>query len=102
MSFYGEHVLPRIINVVMNNKTTREIRTRVCADLKGEVVEIGFGTGHNLPFFPAAVTSLRAVEPSGLGVRLAGERIKAVAFPVEVVGLDGQQLPLADASADAV
>jgi ubiquinone/menaquinone biosynthesis C-methylase UbiE len=102
MSFYGEHVLPRLINVVMDNKQTREIRTRVCADLKGEVVEIGFGTGHNLPFFPATVTNLRAVEPSGLGVRLAGERIRAAAFPVEVVGLDGQQLPLADASADAV
>lgn len=102
MSFYGEHVLPRIINVVMDNTQTREIRARVCAELAGDVVEIGFGTGHNLPFFPTAVTRLRAVEPSCLGVRLAAERIDAAPFPVDVVGLDGQHLPLADASVDAV
>jgi ubiquinone/menaquinone biosynthesis C-methylase UbiE len=102
MSFYGDRVLPRIINVVMNTKQTREIRQRVCADLTGDVVEIGFGTGHNLPFLPATVESLRAVEPAGLGVRLAQERIAAAGVPVQVVGLDGQQLPMADQSADAV
>jgi ubiquinone/menaquinone biosynthesis C-methylase UbiE len=102
MGFYGDHVLPRVINVVMNTKQTREIRARVCAGLQGEVVEIGFGTGHNLPFLPPAVTSLKAVEPAGLGVRLAGDRIATSTVPVEVVGLDGQRLPLPDASADAV
>src|SRR5690349_10809563 len=102
MSFYGDRVLPRIINVVMNTEQTRTIRQRVCADLAGDVVEIGFGTGHNLPFLPATVSSLRAVEPAGLGVALAKDRIAAAGVPVEVVGLDGQALPLADASADAV
>jgi ubiquinone/menaquinone biosynthesis C-methylase UbiE len=102
MSFYGDRVLPHVINVVMNTKQTREIRQRVCADLAGDVVEIGYGTGHNLPFLPPAVRSLRAVEPAGLGVRLAKDRIAAATVPVQVVGLDGQSLPLADASADAV
>lgn len=102
MSFYAERVLPRVINVVMNTKQTRSIRARVCADLAGDVVEIGFGTGHNLPYLPPAVRSLRAVEPAGLGVQLAQQRIAAAGIPVQVVGLDGQQLPLEDASADAV
>ena len=102
MSFYGERVLPRVINVVMNTKQTRTIRQRVCADLAGDVVEIGFGTGHNLPYLPAAVRSLRAVEPAGLGVRLAQARMAAAGVPVQVVGLDGQDLPIEDASADAV
>ena len=102
MGAYAERILPRVINVVMNTKQTREIRRRVCSDLVGDVVEIGFGTGHNLPFLPAAVTSLRAVEPAGLGVRLAQQRIAAAAVPVQVVGLDGQRLPLEDATADAV
>jgi ubiquinone/menaquinone biosynthesis C-methylase UbiE len=102
MAIYQDHVLPRVINVVMNTKLTREIRGRVCADLAGDVVEIGFGTGHNLPFLPASVTRLQAVEPSVRSVRLARERISAAAVPVEVVGLDGQSLPLADESADAV
>ena len=54
MSFYDDHVLPRIVNVVMDNKEDRKIRARVCAGLAGDVVEIGFGTGHNLPYLPAA------------------------------------------------
>lgn len=102
MGRYAEQVLPRVVNVVMNTKQTREIRQRVCADLAGDVVEIGFGTGHNLPYLPPAVRSVRAVEPAGLGVRLAEERIRAAGVPVQVVGLDGQDLPMADASADAV
>jgi ubiquinone/menaquinone biosynthesis C-methylase UbiE len=101
MSFYGDRVLPRVINVVMNTKQTREIRARVCGGLTGDVVEIGFGTGHNLPFLPEAVTSLQAVEPAGLGVQLAHERIAASRVPVRTVGLDGQRLPLEDASVDS-
>ena len=102
MGFYDDRVLPHLINVVMNTKQTREIRQRVCVQLKGEVLEIGFGTGHNLPYMPASVTRLLAVEPSDRSVGLARERIQAARMPVEVVGLDGQRLPVGDASVDAV
>jgi ubiquinone/menaquinone biosynthesis C-methylase UbiE len=102
MGFYDERVLPHMINVVMNTKQSRQIRARVCAELTGDVLEIGFGTGHNLPYLPPSVTRVLAVEPSELGVRLARERIAAVAVPVEVVGLDGQRLPAENASVDAV
>ena len=102
MGWYDDHVLPHVINVVMNNKQTREIRARVCSGLSGEVVEIGFGTGHNLPFVPAQVSRLRAVEPSKRSVELAGKRITAAPFPVEIVGIDGQRIPVDDDSADHV
>ena len=102
MGFYGERVLPHLINAVMNTNQTRTIRQRVCAGLNGEVLEIGFGTGHNLPYIPTAVTRLLAVEPSGLGVKLAQERIDATPVDVEVIGLDGQRLPVDDGSVDAV
>jgi ubiquinone/menaquinone biosynthesis C-methylase UbiE len=102
MSFYDDRILPHIINTAMNTKQTREIRRRVCADLKGEIVEIGFGTGHNLPYLPSEVSRLFAVEPSGVGVRLAADRIEASAVAVDVIGLDGQRLPLDDARVDAV
>lgn len=102
MGWYEDRVLPHIINVVMNTKVTRAMRSRVCADLEGDVVEIGFGTGHNLPYIPEQVTRLRAVEPSAKSVRLAQQRIAEAKVPVEIVGLDGQQLPLEDESADAV
>ena len=101
MGFYAERMLPRIINVACGVKTAQPLRSRVCAGLKGDVVEIGFGTGHNVPFYPAAVTRVAAVEPSDAGWNLAGERIRATSIPVERAGLDGQALPFADDSFDA-
>jgi ubiquinone/menaquinone biosynthesis C-methylase UbiE len=102
MSFYVDHVLPYVINVVMDNKAMRRIRSRVTAGLVGEIAEIGFGTGHNLAYLPTTVTRVLAVEPSALSVRLARKRLAATPVPVDIVGLDGQQIPLADASVDAV
>jgi hypothetical protein len=64
MGFYDDRVLPHFINAAMNNKHLRDIRARVCGDLKGDVVEIGFGTGHNLPFLPAGVATVRTVNGS--------------------------------------
>lgn len=102
MSRYSEHVFPRLMNVVMNRRGNREIRDRVCAELSGDVVEIGFGTGLNLPHLPPAVRSVRAVDPSRLGVRLARPRMAATAAEVEIAGLDGQRMPFDADSADAV
>jgi ubiquinone/menaquinone biosynthesis C-methylase UbiE len=102
VSFYDDRVLPHLINVVMNTKQTREIRQRVCADLTGDVLEIGFGTGHNVPFLPRAVTHLLAVEPSTRSVELAVKRVHASDADVEVIGLDGQRIPVDDHSVDAV
>ncbi len=102
MGFYGERIFPKIMNVVMNSKQTRRIRSEVCAPLAGEVVEIGFGSGLNLPHLPDAVVRLRAVDPMERGKVLAAQRIAATAVPVEFIGLDGQHLPLEDHSVDAV
>ncbi|HWC36592.1 MAG TPA: class I SAM-dependent methyltransferase [Mycobacteriales bacterium] len=102
MGWYEKHVLPRIINKVLDNRHTREVRQRVAGGLSGDVLEIGFGSGLNLPYLPAAVTSFRAVDPSGEAAKLARARIEAAHVPVEIVGLDGQQLPLPDESVDAV
>ncbi|MFD3618834.1 class I SAM-dependent methyltransferase [Streptomyces sp. NPDC058676] len=101
MGFYAEQVLPRIINVACGGETSKPLRGRVCEGLKGEVVEIGFGTGHNVPFYPASVTGVTAVEPSDLGWKLAAERVKAASVPVRRAGLDGQSLPFEDDSFDS-
>jgi SAM-dependent methyltransferase len=77
------------------------LRRRVCAGLAGDVLEIGFGSGHNVPFYPAAVTRVDAVEPSDVGWKLAAKRLEATRVPVQRSGLDGQSLPFADASHDA-
>jgi SAM-dependent methyltransferase len=101
MGLYSEHVLPRIINAVGGGRKIEPLRRRVCAGLAGDVVEIGFGSGHNMPFYPSAVTQVDAVEPSDLGWELAGKRLEAAKVPVRRSGLDGQALPFADASHDA-
>lgn len=93
--------MPRLVNVFCNTAETREIRARVCAELAGEVVELGFGSGLNAPYYPQAVTRVLAVEPADLAWQLAAERVAAGPVPVERVGLDGQALPLADDSVDA-
>jgi ubiquinone/menaquinone biosynthesis C-methylase UbiE len=100
VGFYRDRVFPRLMNLACNTKETRRIRAAVCAPLTGEVLEIGFGTGLNLPHLPPAVTCLRAVDPLETGRDLAGERLAASHVEVDFVGLDGQVLELADDSVD--
>jgi ubiquinone/menaquinone biosynthesis C-methylase UbiE len=101
MGLYGDHVLPRIINFACGLKSQDPLRERVCDRLEGEVVEIGFGSGLNVPFYPAAVERVAAVEPADTGWKLAEKRIRASQVPVERSGLDGQSLPFADDSFDS-
>lgn len=101
MGIYGERVLPHIINVACGARALQPLRSRACAGLAGEVIEIGFGSGLNVPCYPAAVTRVAAVEPSDLSWQLAGPRVRAAAIPVRRSGLDGQSLPFDDDSFDA-
>jgi ubiquinone/menaquinone biosynthesis C-methylase UbiE len=101
MGFYREQVLPRGLNIVMDRKPNREIRARVCRGLAGHVVEIGFGTGLNTPYYPAAVKKVVAVEPSEVGIRLARDRIAATPVTVELGGLNGEHLDLPSDTFDA-
>jgi ubiquinone/menaquinone biosynthesis C-methylase UbiE len=101
MNAYEKHVLPRIVNVTCNVKVAREQRARVCEGLAGEVVEIGFGSGLNVPFYPAAVSRVAAVEPADVGWKLAAKRLRETATPIERSGLDGASLPFADDSFDS-
>jgi len=101
VGFYTDHLLPRIIDKACDLKVAREQRARVCAGLRGEVVEIGFGSGLNVPFYPGAVTRVAAVEPADVAWKLAGKRVTGASVPVERSGLDGQSLPFGDDSFDS-
>ncbi|MEJ8642226.1 class I SAM-dependent methyltransferase [Streptomyces sp. MS1.HAVA.3] len=101
MGFYADQALPRILNAVCAAKTAGPLRRRVCAGLSGEVVEIGFGSGHNVPFYPPGVTGVAAVEPSDVAWRLAAERVRSSRVPVRRAGLDGQSLPFEDGAFDS-
>ncbi len=90
------------MNAVMSTDENREIRSRVCADLAGTVVEIGFGSGLNVPHYPPEVHTVHAVEPAARSVALASERIEAGHAQVHHAGLTGERIDLPSASADAV
>ena len=101
MGVYADHVLPRIIDVACGTEVAKEQRRRVCAGLAGDVVEIGFGSGLNVPFYPATVRRVDAVEPADVGWRLAAGRLRDATVPVARSGLDGQSLPFPDGRFDA-
>jgi ubiquinone/menaquinone biosynthesis C-methylase UbiE len=102
MGIYQEQVLPRLLNKAMNTKVEREIRSRVCRGLRGQVVEIGFGSGLNTTYYPPEVTKVYAIEPSDVGMRLAEPRMRSSRAPVERAGLTGERLDLPSEEFDAV
>src|SRR5262245_13083337 len=101
MGVYRDQVLPRFQDVAMRGKRFRPVRARICAGLEGEVVEVGFGTGLNAAYYPAAVKKVVAIEPSPLCLRIAKPRIDQASAPVEHGGLTGERLDLPDGEFDS-
>lgn len=102
VGFYGTQVLPRITNFVLDNPECNRIRRRVAAGLAGEVLEVGFGSGLNVPFYPSAVRRVRAVDPAALGQKLAATRLAVSPITVEHLPLGTGRLPLSAESVDHV
>ncbi len=101
MGLYREHVVPRLVDLACGTAGLDRWRARTTEGLSGTVVEIGFGSGLNVPHYPPTIDVVLAVEPARVARRLARRRIEASAVTVEHVGLDGQRIPLADESCDA-
>lgn len=102
MGWYERQLLPRIVDISLRSEEFAKVRARVAAGLSGEVLEIGFGSGLNVPHYPATVTKVIAVDPATTGRKLAAERISQSTVPVEFAGLDAGALPADDASIDYV
>jgi ubiquinone/menaquinone biosynthesis C-methylase UbiE len=78
-------------------------REKIVPRASGTILEIGIGTGLNLPYYdPARVDRLIGLDPSERSWKLAGERARNLAFPVEFIGLPGEEIPLADDSVDTI
>ncbi|CAN5502270.1 class I SAM-dependent methyltransferase [soil metagenome] len=101
MGLYADRVLPRIVNLSCGTADLDTWRERATEGLCGEVVEIGFGSGLNVPHYPDEVEVVHAIEPSVVALRLARERIDASPARIENHGLVAEQLPLADRSCDS-
>lgn len=103
MSFYADRVLPHLIHFACSSKPNRKQREKIVPLAEGDVLEIGFGSGLNLPFYDRRkVRKLWALEPSEGMRRKARPMVEAAALDVEFIGLPGEEIPLDDGSADTV
>ena len=103
MSFYAKYVLPRLIDVAMRNPETARLRAEWIPKARGQVLEVGIGSGLNLPFYSPEVECVYGVDPSVELGRLARSRAAANATKVEFLLQSAEQpLPLASASMDTV
>jgi ubiquinone/menaquinone biosynthesis C-methylase UbiE len=100
--WWEQRALPRLVDLVLADEAAGRYRSRAMAGLSGVVVELGFGSGRNLPHYPTEVERVLAVEPADLAWERARERVRAFGRPVERVSRDAADLPLPDGTVDAV
>ncbi|MBS0277115.1 MAG: class I SAM-dependent methyltransferase [Proteobacteria bacterium] len=103
MGLYDHYILPPLLNAAMGAKPIRYQRKKVVPRAEGRVLEIGFGAGHNLPFYDASkVSHLWALEPSPEMRERAAERVSQSSIPLEFLDLPSEQIPLGNEEADTI
>ena len=100
MRFYDTHVLPRLTHLAMRQEQLRPYRERVVSAAHGRVLEIGIGSGLNLPLYPVAVERIIGVDPSPGLLQLASEAAERSARETELIEGTAEELPLDDRSID--
>ncbi len=102
-NWYERHVLPYVIDLGCGTKPFADQRRKVIPLAQGRVLEVGMGTGLNLPFYDRArVQTIVGVDPALRMHRLALKRVQRAGIAVELIGLSAEKLPIADASFDTV
>ncbi len=103
MGLYARYILPRIIDLAMRNKETARVREAWIPRARGEVLEVGIGSGLNLPFYSQAVQHIWGVDPSLELQRMARKKLTAGCIQVEFLAQSAEEkLPLSDASIDTI
>ena len=102
MGLYSRHIFPRLLDWVMSGEEFRRLRAGLLQDARGEVLEIGLGTGLNLPHYPNTVSGLHAVDPAPLLPERVTRRSASVSFPIEIQRISAETLPFGDRTFDCV
>ena len=103
MGLYAKYLLPRIIDLAMRNEETARLRAAWVPLARGDVLEVGIGSGLNLPFYSSDVQRIYGVDPSVELQRIARGRVVAAPMKVEFLSQSAEEpLPLPDASIDTV
>ena len=102
MGLYRHHIFPRLMDWVMAGEEFRRLRTESLSHVHGEVLELGIGTGLNLPHYPKTITWLHAIDPANLLPKIVMERSAGQSFPIRIQHLTAESLPYNDDSFDFV
>ena len=102
MGLYASHIFPRLMDWVMSGKEFQQLRRLLLQNARGKVLEIGLGTGLNLPHYPEGVSWLHAAEPATLLPERLIQRGKEATFPVEIKRISAETLPFDDRTFDCV
>ena len=103
MSWYEEKVLPRLINLACSSSPARKQREKIVPRAVGDVLEIGFGSGLNLPHYDQdKVRRIWGLEPSEGMRKIAAKPIAESDMEIELIDLPGEEIPLEDNSVDTV
>src|SRR6476659_3347032 len=96
VGLYSRFILPRICNFVLDTPPVAEQRRKVLESADGQILEIGFGSGLNLPHYPQSVRRITAVDPNAGMTWLAQRRMEQTGIEVDPRQLSGEKLPFDD------
>ena len=102
MNPYYQFLLPRLLDWSMSDEPFSHYRSDLLSQVTGDTLEIGFGTGLNLPYYPADLKALTAIDANPGMNALAERRIRASEIVVDHQVLNGESLPIADNRFDSV
>jgi ubiquinone/menaquinone biosynthesis C-methylase UbiE len=102
LGFYEKLVVPRLINMAMRNTRLASYRQVTIGAARGLVLEIGVGSGLNLPIYGPAVDRVCGIDPSPELLRLASQRLGDASVPVSLVRASAEQLPFSEAVFDTL
>jgi ubiquinone/menaquinone biosynthesis C-methylase UbiE len=100
MSLYDTYILPHLVNLAMRNQRLLPYRERVISAAQGRVLEVGIGSGLNLPFYPPQVTQLIGLEPAPRLLAMAHDASNRVSLPVTFIEGSAEAIPLDSKSID--
>ena len=102
MKFYSEYIFPRLMDWVMSGEMFQRLRSELLKDARGEALEIGFGTGLNLPHYSRNVSGLSIVDPARMLPDKVRKRMAQIPFPLHVDHITAETLPYPDRQFDSV
>lgn len=101
MGWWTDRVVPRLVDATLRGREIDELRSLACEGLHGRVLELGFGSGLNVRWYPDTVLQVDVVDPSELAWERSADRRMATSISIGRIGRDAEHLGVADATYDA-